>query len=36
MKRLSLCGETLRLPLLPISTGLQASLEEAMREAGLL
>ena len=36
MKRLGLCGETLRLPILPISEGLQGPLEAAMREAGLL
>lgn len=36
MKRLGLCGETLRLPILPISAGLQSSLESALREAGLL
>jgi 4-hydroxy-tetrahydrodipicolinate synthase len=36
MKRLGLCGETLRLPILPISGALQTSLEAAMREAALL
>jgi 4-hydroxy-tetrahydrodipicolinate synthase len=36
LQRLSLCRDDVRLPILPISTGLQASLEDAMREAGLL
>jgi len=36
MQRLGLCGSTLRLPILPISAGLQTSLESALREAGLL
>ena len=36
MTRMGLCGETVRLPILPITAGLQATLESALREAGLL
>ena len=36
MQRLGLCGGTLRLPMVPMTDGLVAPLESAMREAGLL
>jgi len=36
MARLGLCGPALRLPLVAMSESLQASLEAAMRDAGLL
>ena len=36
MQRLGLCGGTLRLPMVPMTEGLVAPLEAAMREAGLL
>ena len=35
LKRLGRCGDALRLPITPISTGLQAQLESALLEAGL-
>ena len=36
LKRLGRCGDALRLPITPISSGLQTQLEAAMTEAGLL
>ena len=36
MQRLGLCGGALRLPMVPMTDGLVAPLESAMREAGLL
>lgn len=36
MQRLGLCGGALRLPMVPMTDGLVAPLEAAMREAGLL
>jgi len=36
MARLGLCGSALRLPITPLSASAQATVEQAMREAGLL
>ncbi len=36
MARLGLCGGALRLPMVPLSTGGQALVEQALRDAGLL
>ena len=36
LKRLGQCGDTVRLPILPISEGLQQQLEAALSEAGLV
>ena len=36
MARLGLCGSALRLPITPLTASAQASVEQAMREAGLL
>ncbi len=36
LARMGRCGETLRLPIQPISTSAQAVMEQALREAGLI
>jgi 4-hydroxy-tetrahydrodipicolinate synthase len=36
MKRLGLCGDALRLPIVPLTTAGQAAVEQALRDAGLL
>ena len=36
MARLGLCGSALRLPITPLTASAQATVEQAMREAGLL
>ncbi|MGY0194518.1 4-hydroxy-tetrahydrodipicolinate synthase [Leptothrix sp. BB-4] len=36
MARMGLCGGALRLPMVPMSANLEAGLEQAMREAGLI